>query len=240
MNRFQCLASLLATVVLVVLGPLKSAEASTVSIDASGRGWMLGNPSNPYSGSGIPNGNTPGNNYVSGSEPGSPALFRNHFDFLIPTLPGKLVAATLMLDNPVMLDNPNVQGHLGGTHSYSVYSLGPFGTYSFSGIGSGTPYGSTIISASGAVNISLNLLARNAITAAQGTTFSIGGVNSGESLFPARELDFAYSGINEKSRLVLQFATVPEPSSLALAAVGCVALLAFAIRNRRAMHHCRA
>ena len=119
-----------------------------------------------------PNGNSPSENYAAGYN-GEPGAFRDHFDFPIPDLSGTLTSAVLSLENPIPVGDPN---------TYSVSSLGAYGTYGFSEIGMGTLYGAVIISesesAGGTVTISLDAAAIADILADQGGTFSLGGVDS--------------------------------------------------------------
>jgi hypothetical protein len=143
-----------------LVGGMEHARGGTITIGDAGRGWI-----SPLAGN---NGNDPTNNYIAGSlaEFGVTFQFRNHFDFSIPYLSGPVASATLTLDNPL---------HLGFTYTYSVFSLGSFGSYSYADIGAGTLYGSVSISTYGAVTILLNDAAVAAIDGHQGSTFSLGG-----------------------------------------------------------------
>jgi PEP-CTERM motif-containing protein len=190
-------------VLVLLLGGVGQARADFI-ISESGRGWesqFIGN-----------NGNTAGTNYVAGFSSGG--IFRNHFDFPIPSLGGVLTGATLSLGN----FSSAVSAHQGGTNTFAVSSLGAFGTYpSYTQIGTGTPYGSVDISASVTATITLNAAALVDIAAQQGGTFSLGGVDSGES---GSGRDFGASqGLATTLTLSVAAAAaapVPEPASLAL------------------------
>ncbi len=212
-----------ATLVLAALALLLSyvgpADADMIVLNDSGEGWL-----SLQFGS---DGNTSSNNYIAGSS--GAGQFRDHFDFSIPTLSGALTGATLTLDNS--------GGHEGGaTTTFTVSGLGVFGTYGYSDIGTGTEYGSVAISASGTVTITLDAAALAALSADQGGTFSLGGVDSGEAAFPRESDDFYGSGFSfTPNTLTLETTSaVPEPSSLALIVTASVTGLGyFGWRRRR-------
>jgi hypothetical protein len=226
------------------------ANADTVDvIDASGRGSI-----DSIAGA---NGNTSTNGYVAGYPDGfagsPPGQDRDHFDFSIPSLGGDtLTSATLTLSNPnpVTIDFVSYfGGHGGGTNTFSVSGLGSFGTYTFSQIGLGTAYGSTDISGNGTVTINLNAAALAAITADQGSTFSLGGVDSGENT------PFAYDFFATRlipgnpntytTALTLDYGpaappppgngpkSAPEPASITLLVSGFFAAGGFGLYRRR-------
>jgi hypothetical protein len=198
---------------------IPTAARADIIIQDSGRGW-IGNLAGA-------NGNTAPNNYIAGSELNE-GEFRNHFDFSIPTLSGSLTSATLTLDNP--LKDP-----LSVTNTYSVYSLGAYGTYGFSDIGSGTLYGSVEIGFPGTATVTLDSAALAALAAAQGGTFSVGGIDSGEN--STNNFDFGDTGPNDASTLV--FLTLetgpatPEPSAFVLLGSAAAVGLAGGWRLRR-------
>jgi hypothetical protein len=193
---------------LVCLAP-PAAWGGPIVIDASGRGFL--------SSVATSGGNDPTGGYRVGHFPGQ--LDRDHFDFPIPTFAGILQDATLTLDNP---------RHGGMTNSFSVSSLGAFGTYGFNDIGTGTQYGTVDISGTGPVSISLDSAALAAIKADQGGVFSLGGVDSGEQ---NNGFDFVQT-VGQSSTLTLDVAPVPEPASLTLLGLGAGAL-AYCARWRR-------
>jgi hypothetical protein len=107
------------------------------------------------------------------------------------------------------------------------------GTYGFANIGTGTFFGSVNISGTGPVSIPLDAAALAAITADQGSTFSLGGVDS-ES--PVGSFDFGFSGGIQQLQLdgvSVAVAPVPEPATIALLATGLAALAV--LRHRRSL-----
>jgi hypothetical protein len=111
---------------------LQTGIAGAQTLSASGRGWITN--------SGLNNGNGPLNGYFAGTHQGVQA--RDHFDFLIPTFSGTLVSATLVLTEPASTPYP---GHAGVATTYSLYSVGAFGTYNYSSMGNGTLYATSIL-----------------------------------------------------------------------------------------------
>jgi hypothetical protein len=200
----------------VFFGASLKLDAGVINVDAAGRGWLT-----PL----VDIGNSSINNYLAGNYDGDP--YRNHFDFAIPTFTGTLDSATLVLDN--------FGGHSGSTHTYSLYSLGAYGSYGFSDIGSGTGYGSVTISSGGIVTVTLNASAIADISAAQGGTFSLGGVHSGE-ISGSGNYDFASSG-GFSTQLILNTssAAVPEPTTLAIFGIGAGIAGLKARRRKRAV-----
>ena len=182
----------------------------------SARGWITS--------TGLNNSNTAAGSYFAGYMSGFHE--RDHFDFVIPRFNGTLLSVTLELIEPTA-------GHGGVPTTYSVYSLGAFGSYAYSNIGTGTVYGTTSLNVTSdltVVSIALDAAAVAAVTADEGHTFSLGGVDSGElSSGPTNNYDFANSGGTNLAALV--FTMTPEPGSLALLlAAGTVAV---ALRARR-------
>ena len=204
--------------VAVFFGASLKLDAAVINVDTAGRGWLT-----PGGG----NGNSSVNEYIAGDFDSDP--YRNHFDFAIPTFTGTLDSATLVLNN--------VGGHYGSTHTYSLYSLGAYGSYGFSDIGSGTGYGSVTISSGGIVSVTLNASAIADISAAQGGTFSLGGVHSGE-ISGSMNFDFGgFVGDASSTQLILNTssAAVPEPTTLAIFGIGAGIAGLKARRRKRAV-----
>jgi hypothetical protein len=178
-----------------------------ITVNDSARGWLtsVGNS----------NGNLVSSSYFAGYQSGT--YERDHFDFAIPKFNGTLLSVTLELTEPAL-------GHAGAPTTYTVYSLGAFGSYVYSTMRSGTVYGTTSLNVASdltVVDIVLDPAAIAAITADQGGTFSLSGVDSGDlSMGPINNYDFAATGgASSVSALVLSTSstsTTPEPSSFAL------------------------
>lgn len=208
--------------VAVFFGTSLKMDAGFINLDVAGRGWISDDGSN--------NGNFSSNNYIAGS---LGTKYRNHFDFAIPSFTGTLDSATLVLRNDFFSGS-----HQGSSHTYSLYSLGAFGSYSFSDIGSGIGYGSVTISSIGIVSVTLNASAIAGISAAQGGTFSLGGVHSGEDL-GSGNVDFggSHNGDASSTQLILDTSpeAVPEPTTLALFGIGAGIAGLKARRRKRAV-----
>lgn len=214
----------------LLLGQMSQARAGSVTLDATGRGWIdyETDPNSMFFHTQFANGNTPGNFYTAGGI--GLDLERDHFDFAIPAFSGTLVGATLSLDNFAP------PGHVGGPTTFSVSSLGMYGTYGFMSIGAGTPYGSATINASGTVTIALNAAALAAISADQGGTFSLGGVDSGEANYANYDFEFTRSAADAVTSLTLDTrpTSTPEPASLMLLGIGVLGLVGYRWRKRNA------
>ena len=122
---------------------------------------------------------------------------------------------------------------MGVPTTFTVSGLGVYGTYGFSGIGMGTPYGSATISTSGTVTIALNAAGLAAITAAQGGTFSLGGVDSGEANYANYDFEFTRSASSAVTSLTLDSApaATPEPASLTLLGLGILGMAGYRWRK---------
>ena len=218
--------AILALAALAFLFP-RVTNASLITVSDSGRGW--------YNQFGFSDGNSATNAYIAGDNGGA---YSNHFDFLIPTLGGTLVGATLNLDNQVHNAGYSGPGPGPATH-YAVSSLGSFGTYGFANIGTGTLYGTsnflTGITGPGLVTIPLDSAALAAITGAQGHTFSLGGIHSGESLPFSFINDFVTIGspASAVTTLTLDVSSAPEPATLTLLGTGFVAMGTYRLSRRR-------
>ena len=171
-------------------------SADTISLSATGQGWRTLGPFTPQ-----PN-NDPSNNYVVGNcgydpPPGNSGCnsgeFRNFFQFSIPSFSGTLVSADLVL-YPLdieLLQSPSL--------TYQVTSLP--GSFVFGDLGTGTFYGSRTYTSADALGpalaISLDADALNAIMAAAGGAFGVGGRVTSATLFGNTELNqvaFSHSG----------------------------------------------
>ncbi len=215
---------LVITLALAVLAT-SSARADVFDLSASERGWVC-SPSGCTAGVTTNNGAAPDNNYVAGTGIGG-YVFRNWFEFAIPTLTGgALVSATLNLYEPAYNSSVGFGGHTGGTLTYAVYGLNSQ-PITFSDVTASNPFGS--VSTSTALNgttvsIALNAAALAAIAGDQTSNIFIGGIDSGENGGAGADffLTSKQSDANSASNLQLTTApsTVPEPSSLLLFASG--------------------
>ena len=187
------------------------------------------------------NENSENDNYVTGTlSPGE--IYRSFFAFNLGGLAGTVVGARIELRryqqvgalNLVFWDVSASAQDLVGTRQQMIADAGIFND-----LGSGTSYGSFDVLEGDGNDIlvfNLNADALNDINAQGGSGyFSIGAAVSGAGyLFGASNEEPGASGgqFNSAQRLVLTFAdstAVPEPGSLALAALG----LALALRAKR-------
>ena len=205
--------------VAVFFGASLKLDAAVINVDAAGRGWI-------HSAYGV-NGNAPTDNYIIGND--GFGFYRNHFDFAIPSFTGTLDSATLVLRNDFLSAS-----HSGSTNSYTLYSLGTYGSYSISDIGTGTVYGSVAISSNGIVSVTLNASAISDISAAKGSTFSLGGVSSAELTEGNHDFAFSHLGSASDTQLVLNIssAAVPEPTTLAIFGIGA-GIAGLKVRRRK-------
>jgi hypothetical protein len=193
--------------------------AGTVSVDATGRGLL--SVDTRFSGF-SQNGDTSSGNYAVGGFGTTSA--RDFFDFTIPV--GQWTSATLDLFEPS-------NGHTGGEATFSVFSIGAYGTYTYFDMGTGTFYGSVGLSSADngtTVHIVLNQSALAAILGDQGSRFSLSGTSTGES---SSVLDFGNTGSGGiHSTLTLDDTSAsPEPGSIALFGAGLAGLLGLRYRK---------
>ena len=101
------------------LGQRGQARASSITLDATGRGWIdyETDPNSMFFHTQFANGNTPGNFYTAGGI--GLDLERDHFDFAVPMLSGPLTSATLSLDNFA----PRPRGRADDVHGFGSRRL---------------------------------------------------------------------------------------------------------------------
>jgi hypothetical protein len=212
---------ILAAVTLVLMGA-GLASATTITLSATGQGWI-------NNGSHGSNGNTSTNNYIMGNcGVGDCAAgeFRNFFQFSIPSLSGTIISADLVLYTYVtVLDqSPSL--------TYQVTSLPA--DFGFNDLGTGTVYGTRIYTGADAnlfESIALNADALHDIAAAAGGTFGLGGRVTSETTFDASAPDQeVFGGSRGSQELVINVSSVPEPASLLLF---CSGVLGLAVWRRR-------
>jgi hypothetical protein len=209
MNRIVTLVAWSLTVAAV------SAKADTVSIEATGRGWVCTESSGSYCPGN--NGADPDNNYFAGTNFDN-SKYRDWFEFAIPTLTGEsILSATLNLDDPGSFLFPGV------TYSYAVYGLSGQPMV-FDDVAASDPFGSVDTNGgyeTTTLSITLNAAALAAIAADEGGYIFIGGIDSAE-LGPPGELagpvgvgDFGDTGrplvYNTALTLSTAPSSVPEP-----------------------------
>ena len=221
MGRNSCFR-LVITLALAVFAT-SSAHASVFDISASERGWVC-SPSGCLAGLATNNGASPNNNYLAGTGSGG-FVFRDWFEFAIPTLTGgALVSATLNLYEPAF--NGTTGGHTGGSLTYAVYGLSSQ-PITFSDVTASNPFGqvSTSTAMNGTtVSITLTAAALTAIAGDQTGNLFIGGIDSGENGGAGVDFLLTSKGVDPNSASTLHLVTapssVPEPSSALLFASG--------------------
>ena len=107
---------------------LQSVLGGTITLTDDARGWVTPNPPPPVNGGTTGdappnNGTAADNNYSAGGSQGG-GIFRNWFEFAIPSLDGPLLAATISLDQPSL--DVSSEFLLGGLDSGEIdYNLPP-------------------------------------------------------------------------------------------------------------------
>jgi hypothetical protein len=239
----RCFSAIIA-VSFLMLGA-GQAGASTITLDATNRGW--------YQPDGTANGSSSGNNYIAGDCRGPVCSgtsddLRDWFKFDLSSVSGTVLSAQLLLDVPagngfastgggtetyVLFDIAG--GNVGslGSNSAAIWAdLGTGNLYGFH-IGSGADLGTTVATA-------LNGNGLAAITAALGGTFALGGAVGSVNGVVDDEYIFGYTNSDYKSRLQItteDAAAVPEPTSLLLLGAGGLGLAA---KLRRRKHNAQA
>lgn len=237
-------------IALLLLGALPGLAGTIVLTDDS-RGWVTPNPAPPpggvTTGDAPPNnGTSAGNSYAAGLSLGF-GQFRDWFEFDIPSLPGLVTSATLSLDQPagtVAVGIPSsTVGHFGPQTTYTLYGLPSIPT-GFSDFLNGSVYGSATLDSTSngtVVDIALDAAAIDAIAAAGGDVFLLGGIDSGE-IIPAvcngcgQNFDFANTdGASVTLTLDVSgspFGDAPEPSTgAALVTAGALFLVRAIVRR---------
>ena len=213
---------------------VQSTQAGTIALNATVQGWFRSNGSHIDT-------NT---NYIVGQYvvSGAPlGLINDFFAFDIPPI-ASIMSASLVVYNPssgYASGNPSetvvlhdVSTPISTLAAYSP-SESPTGRAVYNDLGSGVVFASQTVSAAdnnSNVAFSLNDAAIASLIASLGQPWAIGGTISPITLPAAQnETVFTYS-TGGPVQLILQ--TVPEPSTLVLAAFGFFALACW-LRNRR-------
>lgn len=223
-----------------------SAFGGTITLTDDARGWVTPNPSQSGGGGGTGlappnNGTAADNNYVAGGSLGG-GMFRDWFEFAIPSLSGPLLSATISLNQPLLPSAegipPSSLGHSGPQTTYTMYGL-PATPTDFASFMPQALYGSAVLGAATngtTVDISLNSAALQDIGAAAGGEFLLGGIDSGEIGFDlqgcngcGQNFDFAATGGTQVTLTLDTADAAPEPSALVVCL--CAAALFLAVRR---------
>ncbi|MCD4727115.1 MAG: PEP-CTERM sorting domain-containing protein [Pirellulales bacterium] len=225
MSTCRCVLGAVALLLLLV----GIAQAETVTLDASDRGWYL--QDNSDTGHHDPD----VHNYMVGRYTATlTSEFRNFYVFDLTDITDNITSATLKV---------NVLG-ITGSETYELYhvetSVGDLTAGGsnlgdiFADLGSGTAYGSREILYSEAdtyVEISLDADFLSDANDASGM-FAIGGALTTLDTGTADEYVFGYYGERSLSYSQLVVETIPEPGTIVLLLTGVAAMFAFT-RGRR-------
>ena len=194
---------------LLAFSALSSVEAATVTIDATGLGWI--------DQSGNENGSLPTNNYLAGNcglNDCGIGEYRNFFRFDTTSLHETMVSAVLRLNTF------NMEDEQAPSLTYTITSTVGL---TFANLGTGTVFGSR--SYSDADDFKFFDIALNAagIAAVGGNDFIISGRVTSPTLFgPAEPNQFVFGGADGWAQLIV--VTVPEPATWAMVLVGLAGL----------------
>ena len=228
-----------------------SAFGGTITVTDDARGWVTPNPPIPPGEAGTGdappnNGTAADNNYVAGGSLGG-GMFRDWFEFAIPSLSGPILAATVSLEEPSLAAAkgivPSNLGHGGPPTTYTLYGLPAIPT-NFASFLPQDSYGSVTLDAASngtTVGMPLDSAALQDIGSAAGGEFLLGGIDSGEIDFDVQgcngcgqNFDFASTDGAQVTLTLVTADPAPEPSTAA--ACLCAAALCLAVRR----HHTRA
>lgn len=213
----------------------KRLNADLASITASDSGWY---DVNGYHDSGnknyVASHNTPFIYYPIGYPiPSGTTPLRNYLAFDLSGVSGNIIGATLRLQNPVeSWTTPptytiyDVTAPSNVVKSSQLVLNDPVGVGVFNDLGSGTSFGSILVDGSfsgGIAEISINSAGIAALNAAKGGDFVFGGSLSA-SFDEQFVFGFTHDGVFVRE-LVLQTASVPEPSSALLMIGASIAAL---------------
>jgi hypothetical protein len=189
----------------ILLFILGSAQAATISLNSTSRGWIDQN--------GDANGTSSGNNYLvgnCGSVGCSVGEYRDFFTFMLPTFTEDVLvlSATLIISTEAVDLNQSPELTVQFTS----------GSGSFGALGTGTVFGTktyTIADRNTLVSIDLNQAATDAIMLASGGTFTVSGrVISPTTFSPIAPNQFVYGYSTSDAVTSLLINTVPIPAAV--------------------------